>query len=67
MAHEMEVSYLSLQGTYLIIDDRLHLGKGRAIPYQHPMFHSSVKERMDYTPLKYKPRAIYRQDQVVFV
>lgn len=46
---------------------RFHLGKGRAIPYQHPNFHSSVKERMDYTPLKYKPQAIYRHDQVVFV
>ncbi|KAG1818458.1 uncharacterized protein BJ212DRAFT_1446354 [Suillus subaureus] len=46
---------------------RFHLGKGRAIPYQHPKFHSSVKERMDYTPLKYEPRAIYRHDQVVFV
>ncbi|KAG1766203.1 hypothetical protein EDD22DRAFT_1012012, partial [Suillus occidentalis] len=39
---------------------RLHLGKGRDIPYQHPNFHSSVKERMDYAPLKYTPRAIYR-------
>lgn len=46
---------------------RFHLGKGRAIPYQHPKFHSSVKERMDYAPLKYKPRAIYRHDQVAFV
>ncbi|KIK47266.1 hypothetical protein CY34DRAFT_74473 [Suillus luteus UH-Slu-Lm8-n1] len=46
---------------------RLHLGKGRDIPYQHPNFHSSVKERMDYAPLKYTPRAIYRHDQVVFV
>lgn len=45
----------------------LHLGKGRVIPYQHPNFHSSVKERMDYAPLKYKPRALYRHDQVVFV
>ncbi|KAG1836357.1 hypothetical protein DFJ58DRAFT_818638 [Suillus subalutaceus] len=44
-----------------------HLGKGRAIPFQHPKFHSSVKERMDYTPLKYEPRAIYQHDQVVFV
>ncbi|KAG2151424.1 hypothetical protein DEU56DRAFT_777810 [Suillus clintonianus] len=46
---------------------RLHLGKGRAIPYQHPNFHSSVKERMDYAPLNYKPRAIYRHDQVTFI
>ncbi|KAG2066291.1 hypothetical protein BDR04DRAFT_1106848 [Suillus decipiens] len=44
-----------------------HLGKGRVIPYQHPKFHSSVKERMDYAPLKYKPRALYQHDQVVFV
>jgi uncharacterized protein (DUF2235 family) len=44
-----------------------HLGKGRAIPYQHPKFHSSVKERMDYAPLEYKPKAICRHDQVVFV
>jgi len=67
MAQEMEVSYLSLLGTYLIIDDSFHLGKGRAIPYQHPKFHSSVKERMDYAPLEYKPKAICRHDQVVFV
>ncbi|KAG1748599.1 hypothetical protein EDB19DRAFT_1682574 [Suillus lakei] len=46
---------------------RFHMGRGRAIPYQHPNFHSSVKMRMDYTPLNYKPRAIYRHDQVVFV
>ncbi|KAG0703790.1 hypothetical protein DFH29DRAFT_915099 [Suillus ampliporus] len=46
---------------------RIHMGKGRAIPYQHPKFHSSVKERMDYTPLNYTPRAIYRHDQVMFV
>lgn len=46
---------------------RFHLGKGRDIPYQHPNFHSSVKERMGYAPLKYTPRAIYRHDQVVFV
>lgn len=46
---------------------RFHMGKGRVIPYQHPKFHSSVKERMDYTPLSYKPRAIYRHDQVDFV
>lgn len=67
MAQEMEVSYLSLRGTYLILGDRFHLGKGRVIPYRHPKFHSSVEERMDYTPLKYKPRAIYLHDQVTYV
>ncbi|KAG2155809.1 uncharacterized protein EDB93DRAFT_53072 [Suillus bovinus] len=46
---------------------RIHLGKGRVIPYRHPKFHSSVKERMDYAPLKYKPRSIYLRDQVAFV
>ncbi|KAG1906398.1 uncharacterized protein F5891DRAFT_1002156 [Suillus fuscotomentosus] len=46
---------------------RFHLGKGRVIPYRHPKFHSSVEERMDYIPLKYKPRAIYLHDQVAYV
>ncbi|KAG1742356.1 uncharacterized protein EDB91DRAFT_1336135 [Suillus paluster] len=46
---------------------KFHMGKGRAIPYQHPKFHSSVKERMDYIPLNYKPRARYRHEQVIFV
>ncbi|KAG1742345.1 uncharacterized protein EDB91DRAFT_308015 [Suillus paluster] len=46
---------------------KFHMGKGRAIPHHHPKFHSSVKERMDYIPLNYKPRAIYRHEHVIFV
>ncbi|KAI6128787.1 hypothetical protein EV401DRAFT_840498 [Pisolithus croceorrhizus] len=42
----------------------IHLGKGRIIPYHRPIFHRTVKLRMDYAPLKYKPRAIYNRDQV---
>ncbi|OAX44319.1 hypothetical protein K503DRAFT_679125 [Rhizopogon vinicolor AM-OR11-026] len=44
-----------------------HLGKGRVIPYQHPNFHTSVQERMNYAPLHYTPRAIYQYGQEVFV
>ncbi|KAL4073212.1 hypothetical protein V8B97DRAFT_198361 [Scleroderma yunnanense] len=40
----------------------IHLGKGRIIPYKHPKFHHTVKLRMDYKLLNYKPRAIYDGD-----
>ena len=39
---------------------RLHLGKGRMIPADiHPLFHESVKRRMEYAPLKYTPKATW--------
>ncbi|EIW81218.1 hypothetical protein CONPUDRAFT_104467 [Coniophora puteana RWD-64-598 SS2] len=37
----------------------IHLGKGRDIPNPNPNFHYTVKERMEYKPLNYKPKAIY--------
>ncbi|KAI6147469.1 hypothetical protein BKA82DRAFT_495980 [Pisolithus tinctorius] len=40
----------------------IHFGKGRIIPYQRPLFHHTVKLRMNYAPLKYKPRAIYNDE-----
>ncbi|KIK27504.1 hypothetical protein PISMIDRAFT_28089 [Pisolithus microcarpus 441] len=42
----------------------IHLGKGRVIPYHRPIFHHTVKLRMDYAPLKYRPRALYNYDEV---
>lgn len=42
----------------------IHLGKGRIIPHHRPIFHRTVKLRMDYAPLKYKPRALYNHDEV---
>jgi len=43
---------------------RVNWGKGRFIPFRGPKFHRTVKERMDYAPLKYTPRAIYDHDAV---
>ncbi|KAH7925576.1 hypothetical protein BV22DRAFT_1064625 [Leucogyrophana mollusca] len=45
----------------------IHLGKGRIVPYTKPQFHHTVKERMDYKPLAYKPKAIYNYGHEVFV
>ncbi|KAF9220931.1 hypothetical protein BS17DRAFT_786233 [Gyrodon lividus] len=42
----------------------LNLGKGRFIPYKQPKFHHTVKARINYQPLKYKPRAVYDHDEV---
>lgn len=42
----------------------IHLGKGRIIPYKRPKFHHTVKLRMDYKPLDYKPRAIYEHNEI---
>lgn len=48
----------------LELDPSVNLGRGRFIPFRKPKFHHTVKERMDYKPLKYKPRAIYDDDEV---
>ncbi|KAI9573688.1 hypothetical protein HD554DRAFT_919791 [Boletus coccyginus] len=42
----------------------INFGRGRPIPFQQPRFHHTVKERMDYKPLDYKPRAIYDHHEV---
>ncbi|KAI6147465.1 hypothetical protein BKA82DRAFT_4355979 [Pisolithus tinctorius] len=43
----------------------INLGKGRIIPqHQRPMFHHTVKLRMDHAPLKYKPRATHNHDEI---
>ncbi|KIK99629.1 hypothetical protein PAXRUDRAFT_822546 [Paxillus rubicundulus Ve08.2h10] len=41
-----------------------NFGKGRVIPFKQPKFHHTVKERMAYQPLNYKPRAIYDHHEV---
>lgn len=45
-------------------DRSIGLGRGRFIPFRQPKFHHTVKERMEYKPLKYKPRAIYDHNEV---
>ncbi|KAF8443037.1 hypothetical protein L210DRAFT_3643925 [Boletus edulis BED1] len=42
----------------------INWGRGRFIPYRQPKFHYTVKERVDYKPLDYKPRAIYDHNEV---
>ncbi|KIK82658.1 hypothetical protein PAXRUDRAFT_832164 [Paxillus rubicundulus Ve08.2h10] len=41
-----------------------NFGKGRVIPFKQPKFHHTVKERMAYQPLSYKPRAVYDHHEV---
>ncbi|KAI0275275.1 hypothetical protein BC834DRAFT_921341 [Gloeopeniophorella convolvens] len=43
-----------------------HLGRGRWVP-PSPLFHESVKIRMDDAKLKYKPRAKYAKDTETYV
>ncbi|KIJ64423.1 hypothetical protein HYDPIDRAFT_28368 [Hydnomerulius pinastri MD-312] len=42
----------------------INLGKGRFIPFHQPKFHHTVKERVEYKPLKYTPQAIYDHHEV---
>ncbi|KAF9242615.1 hypothetical protein BU15DRAFT_43880 [Melanogaster broomeanus] len=42
----------------------INMGKGRFIPIHQPKFHHTVKERMDYQPLSYTPRAVYDHHEV---
>jgi len=44
---------------------RRHFGKGRQLP-PNPLFHPSVKTRMDDSKLNYKPKANYDEGQVKF-
>ncbi|KAH9070704.1 hypothetical protein EDB83DRAFT_2221677 [Lactarius deliciosus] len=43
-----------------------HLGRGRDVPLK-PLFHESVKTRMDDPKLKYKPRAVYAKGTESYV
>ncbi|KAH8987753.1 hypothetical protein EDB86DRAFT_2949235 [Lactarius hatsudake] len=43
-----------------------HLGRGRDVPLK-PLFHESVKTRMNDPKLKYKPRAVYAQGTESYV
>ncbi|KAH9059128.1 hypothetical protein EDB87DRAFT_1791652 [Lactarius vividus] len=43
-----------------------HLGRGRYVP-PNPLFHESVKTRMQDPKLKYKPRAVYAQGTESYV
>ncbi|KAF8555257.1 hypothetical protein OG21DRAFT_1603016 [Imleria badia] len=42
----------------------INWGRGRFVPFQKPKFHHTVKERMEYKPFNYKPRATYDPHQV---
>ncbi|KAF9465244.1 hypothetical protein BDZ94DRAFT_1234674 [Collybia nuda] len=43
-----------------------HLGKGREIQDSHPLFHATVKRRME-SSLKYSPRALWTKGSEVYV
>lgn len=45
-------------------DHSINMGRGRHIPFQKPKFHHTVKERMDYKPLNYEPRAKWDHHEV---
>ena len=51
-------------GHHLIIASRPHLGRGRFVP-RDPLFHTTVKTRMDQ--LDYKPRARYVKGTEIYV
>ena len=74
VAQQVGVSVLSFGRTLLdfilfcFVNFRFHCGKGRKIPEDiHPQFHESVKHRMDYAPLNYKPRAIWKAGTETYV
>lgn len=47
---------------------RFHCGKGRKIPSDiKPLFHETVKQRMEYAPLKYTPRATWKKGTETYV
>jgi len=45
----------------------VNLGKGRQIRDEHPNFHKSVRERMDASELKYKPKATWKEGTEQYV
>ena len=50
----------------LLILCRFHLGRGREVP-SHPLFHESVKIRMENPLLNYSPRAQYKKGTEKYV
>ncbi|KAI0293299.1 hypothetical protein B0F90DRAFT_1643195 [Multifurca ochricompacta] len=44
----------------------IHLGRGRWVPPK-PLFHESVKKRMENPKLRYKPRALYKKGTETYV
>ncbi|KAH9010783.1 hypothetical protein EDB84DRAFT_1541996 [Lactarius hengduanensis] len=51
---------------YQNAQDSLHLGRGRYVPPK-PLFHESVKTRMQDPKLSYKPRAVYARGTESYV
>ena len=45
---------------------RFNLGRGRHVP-PHPLFHESVKTRMEHPLLNYSPRAQYKKGTETYV
>ena len=67
MGREMEVSTRLILGWNKFSDlCRFHLGRGREVP-SHPLFHESVKTRMEDPLLRYSPRAQYRKGTEKYV
>ena len=50
----------------LLTTCRLHLSRGREVPSQ-PLFHESVKTRMDNPVLNYSPNAQYEKGTEKYV
>jgi len=44
-----------------------HLGKGRYVPEEKPMFHESVQKRIEDSSLKYYPKAKFTAGSQVYV
>jgi hypothetical protein len=69
VGHSLEVNFNSPYPDaelLLIMVDSINLGRGRLIP-RKPMFHHSVKTRMDNSELRYKPRARYERGTESYV
>ena len=69
MGREVEVStrlILRLRWNTLVTFFRFHLGRGREVP-SHPLFHESVKTRMEDPVMNYSPRAQYRKGTEKYV
>lgn len=61
MSHSLQntpLRTIRFRGDRAITVDRPHLGRGRQLP-PSPLFHTSVRLRMQDPGLKYNPRAIY--------
>ena len=61
-----ELKFVNGTQISLIFDDRQHFGCSRQLP-PNPLFHTSVKTRMDNPSVKYEPRALYEHGTEKYV